>query len=58
MTAKSPTYEHVSKLFLELEFQHEGNKQKKKKKREFLRFSRQQQIQKIKLFKYYTEKDK
>ena len=27
---KSPTYVHVKKLFLELEFQHKGNKQMKK----------------------------
>ena len=26
----SPTYGYVTKLFLELEFQHKGNKQKKK----------------------------
>ena len=26
----SPTYGHVTKVFLELEFQHKGNKQKKK----------------------------
>ena len=61
---KSPPYGQVTKLFLESEFQHKGNKQlkKKKKKREFLAnscsFSRQQQIQNIKLFKYYTKKDK
>ena len=55
----SPTYRHVTKPFLESEFQHKGNKQTKK--REFfskiLRFSWQEQIQKLKLFKYYTEKD-
>ena len=42
---KSPTYGHVAKLFLELEFQHKGNQQTKK--REFWAKSRQQQIQKI-----------
>ena len=42
----------------------ELNKQKKKKKKKtqilnkIMQFSRQQQIQKIKQFKYYTEKDK
>ena len=29
MTQKSPTYGHVTKLFLELEFQRKGNKQTK-----------------------------
>ena len=56
----SPSYGYVTKLFLESEFQHKGNKQMKK--REFSakswQFSWQEQIQKIKLFKYYTEKDK
>ena len=28
---KSPTYGHVTKLFLESEFQHKGNKQTKKR---------------------------
>ena len=50
----------MTKLFLELEFQHKVNKQNEKGR--FLsrlsRFSRQDWIQKIKLFKCYTEKDK
>ena len=55
----SPTFGYVTKLFLESEFQ---DKEKKlTKKREFLskilRFSWQEQIQKMKIFKYYTEKD-
>ena len=54
----SPTYGHVTKLFLESEFQHKGNKQKKKKHSKILQFSGLEQIQKIKVFKYYTEKDK
>ena len=53
---KSPTYGHVTKLFLESEFQQKENKQIKTG--EILRFSRQQQILRIKIFKYYTEKDK
>ena len=57
----SPIYGHVTKKILESEFQHKGNKQKKRKTRilsKILRFSVQEQIQKINLFKYYTEKDK
>ena len=56
----SPTYGYVTKLFLESEFQHKGNKQTKKTqiRSNILRFSWQEQIQKIKIFKYYTEKDK
>ena len=81
----SPTYGYVTKLFLESEFQHKGNKQmknkqkktkkdkkqKKKKKKKYKKkkkktrilseisqFSWQEQFQKIKLFKYYTERDK
>ena len=64
----SPTYGHViNKQFLGSEFQHKGNKRTKKKiikKKQtrilskILRFSMQEQIQKIKLFKYYTEKSK
>ena len=55
----SPTYGHVSKLVIESEFQHKGNKQTKKTRilSKILRFSWQKQIQIIKLFKYYTEKD-
>ena len=41
----------MTKLLLELEFQHKGNKQTEK-------FSRQEWIQKITLFICYTEKDK
>ena len=60
----SPTYGHVTKLFLESEFQHEGNKQTKK--REFsaksCSFLGRKKIQiiklEIKLFIFYTEKDK
>ena len=50
----------MTKLFLELELQQKGNKQTKKGLivSELLRFSRQEWVQKIKLFKYYTEKDK
>ena len=56
----SPTYGYVTKLFLESEFQHKGNKLMKKPQMlsKILRFSWQEQIQKIKIFKYYTEKDK
>ena len=56
----SPTYGYVTKLFLELEFQHKGNKQTKKTLilSKILQFSWQEQIQKMKIFKYYTEKDK
>ena len=46
--------------FLELEFQHKGNKQTKKGLivSKLLQFSRQEWIQKTKLFKCDTEKDK
>ena len=56
----SSTYGHVTKLFLELEFHHKGNKQTKTGLivSKLLRFSRQEWIQKIKLFKCYTEKGK
>ena len=55
----SPIYGRVTKLFLEKEFQHKRNKQTKKTQilSKILRFSWQEQIQKIKLFKYYTGKD-
>ena len=55
----SPTYGYVTKLFLESEFQHKGNKQTKKTCifSKTLGFSWQEQIQEIKTFKYYTEKD-
>ena len=57
---KSPTYERVNKLFLESEFQHKGNKQTKTTRilSKIARFSRQQLIQKIKIFKNYTDTDK
>ena len=47
----------MTELFLESEFQHKRNKQMKKTGilSKILQFSRQQQIQRIKLFKYYTE---
>ena len=56
----SPSYGYVTKLSLESEFQYKGNKQMKKTRilSKILQFSWQEQIQKIKLFKYYTEKDK
>ena len=58
----SSTYGYVTKLFLESEFQHKGNKQTKKQtnanSQQNLAVSWQEQIQKIKLFNYYTEKDK
>ena len=56
----SPIYGYVTKLFLESGFHHKGNKQTKKweTQQNILRFSWQEQIQKIKLFNYYTEKDK
>ena len=53
----SPTDGYVTKVFLDSEFQHKGNKQIKKKL-EFSAKSWQEQIQKIKLLNYYTEKDK
>ena len=56
----SPTYGHVTKLFLESEFQHKGNKKNDKTQisSKILQFSWQLQIQKIKLFKCYTKKYK
>ena len=56
----SLTYGHVTKLFIESEFQHKGNEQTLKKQilSKILQFSLQKQIQKMKLFKSYTEKDK
>ena len=56
----SPTYGYVTKLVLESEFQYKGNKQSKKRKfsAKSCGFSWQEQIQKIKLFKYYAKKDK
>ena len=55
----SSTYEYVTKLFLESEFQHKGNKQTKK-----LEFSAKlcgflgRTESEIKIFKYYTKEDK
>ena len=56
----SPTYGHMTKLFSECESEHKGNKQTRKRKfsAKFCGFFRQEQIQKIKLLEYYTEKDK
>ena len=56
----SPIYGYVTKLFLESEFQHKGVKKKRKnlKSQQNLTFSWQEQIQKIKLFKYYTKRTK
>ena len=56
----SPTYGYMTRPFLELEFQHKGNKEMKKTRilSKILRFSWQEQIQKIKIFNYYTELDK
>ena len=55
----SPTYGHMTKLFLESEFQHKGNIQMKKTRIlcKILLFSWQEQVQKTKLFKYYTDKN-
>ena len=51
----SPTYGYVTKLLLESEFQHKGNKKTKNaNSQQNLAFSWQGQI----LFKYYTKKDK
>ena len=50
----------MTKLFLELEFRHKGNEQTKKGLivSKLLQFSRLEWIQKMKLFKCYTEKGK
>ena len=49
----------VIKQFLESDFQHkEVNKRKNTNSQQNMVISRQLQIQEIKLFKYYTEKDK
>ena len=54
----SPTYGYVMKLFLESEFQlKEINKRKTRILSKILRVSWQEQNQKIKPFKYYTEND-
>ena len=58
---KPPTYGHVTKLFLELEFQHKGNKQTKKKlnsKQNLANFSAATDSECKNFLKYYTEKDK
>ena len=52
---KSSTNGHVTKLFLGSEFQYKVKSLILSKILRF--FFRQQQIQNIKLFKYYTEKD-
>ena len=54
------TYGYGTKLFLESEFQHKGNKQTKTMQilNKILWVSGQEQIQKIKSFKYNPEKDK
>ena len=55
----SPTYWYVTKLFLQSKFPHKGiNQRKNENFSKILRFSRQQHVQKVKLFKYYTEKEK
>ena len=56
----SPTYGHVTKLFLELEFQHTGNKKKKEKanSKQNLAVFWAGTDSENKVFKYYTEKDK
>ena len=55
----SPTYGYVTKLFVESEFQHKGTKQTNKREfQQILRVSWQEQIQKIKSIKCYTEKNK
>ena len=56
----SPTYGHVTKLFLELEFQHKGNKQTKKGllATNSCSFLGRNGFRKYKLFKCNTEKDK
>ena len=55
-----PTYGHVTKLFLESEFQHKGNKQTKKRKFSAKSCSvlGRNRFRKQNYFKYYTEKDK
>ena len=53
----SPTYWHVAKLFLESEFQNRGN-EKMQILSQILRYSWQKPILNVKLFKYYTEKDR
>ena len=56
---KSPTYGHVTKLFLESEFQHKGiNERQNANSQQNLAVSWQQPIQRIKLFKYYTGQKK
>ena len=57
----SLTYGYVTKLFLESEFQHKANKQTKNANSQqnlAVFFFWQEQTQKIKIFKYYTENDK
>ena len=56
----SPTYGHMTKLFLESEFQHKGNKQRKKRKISAKSYGLlgRNRFKKKKLFKYYAEKGK
>ena len=56
----SPTYGYMTKLSLESEFLHKVNKQTKKTQilSKILLVFWQEQIQKIQILKYYTEKDK
>ena len=55
-----PTYGYMTKLFLESEFLRKVNQQTKKTQvlSKILLVFWQEQIQKIQIFKYYTEKDK
>ena len=54
----SPTYGYVTKLFLESESNTKEINKKSRILSKILRVSWQEQIQKIKPLKYYTEKDK
>ena len=55
----SPTYRYMTKLFLELEFQHKGNKPiKKANSQQNLAVFLAGTDSEKKLFKYYTEKVK
>ena len=57
--SESTFFKEISKFQLKSEFQHKGNKQTKKlNSHQNLAFSWQEQIQKIKLFKYYTKRTK
>ena len=55
----SPTYGYVTKLSrIGIPAQRKKTNEKTQILSKILRFSWQEQIQKIKIFKYYTEKDK